>query len=873
MFYSFIKKISLFILILSMTACGGGTGSQNSPPVAVDDVASLNQNANGTINLVATDADNDPLTYITTSNPQHGSVTLSGNTASYIPNSGFSGTDSFSFKANDGSADSNIATISLTIDATPATNNLIAADETVNATQNTDVVINLVATASSNVGSLTYSLVTQPLHGSIVLNTNVVTYTPTTGFAGSDSFTFKANNGTLDSNVATIDIEIGATSSINGVISKVNGDFIDGVTIEVLDASLNILSTTDSSENGEFSVTEKINTNLTLRLTKAGFATQVKNITTPSVQNYIVPLAVTMIELGAAQAIDISTGGTLAGESGASVTVSPNSFVDQNGNTVTGDIQVNITPIDVSNPSILAAFPGSFSGVVESTGATSTIVSAGTTYFDFSQNGQVLQLADGMTADIQLPIFLTTNPNTGSPIELGDTIELWYLNESTGVWIQDGTGTVVSSTSSPTGYALQATVSHFTPWNVDFPIEVSYLDVNVTGTVNGGVATVFVENNGFGWFNSSSPIVVGNTETYLVPAFGETCVWLQYTDTTGASATTNSQCVDVAQTNTTYNLSFSINTSGSLVLRNIYNRNSYQINTLMSISINPLSLESSVSYVIESGTLPTGLSLNANGATGAKIIGTTTALGNYSVVVKGTDSDGFTDSKTISFDIVNPPPPSLYSSTYIFDNTGNDVSQDLSNRIMNSTNPATHWIITNADGTAVPPNVTISSAGVVNVTGFDGVDVIYKVAAYNQYGSSNLMDLHVKNLNSVPILGNQIQVTFDSTMQNNQFQFYVPNNSPPATSWTITKMDGSAVSATDLELNSSTGLLQIHTTGGGEVYDGAQFKLTASNSAGSSNTETITFFDIMQGGGGCMPGDPLCGGGCMPGDPLCQGTP
>jgi hypothetical protein len=54
--------------------------------------------------------------------------------------------------------------------------------------------------------SLTYSIVTQPSHGTVTI-TNTATgaykYTPSANYNGADSFTFKANDGTADSNTAT----------------------------------------------------------------------------------------------------------------------------------------------------------------------------------------------------------------------------------------------------------------------------------------------------------------------------------------------------------------------------------------------------------------------------------------------------------------------------------------------------------------------------------------------------------------------------------------------------------------------------------------------------------------------------------------------
>ena len=64
--------------------------------------------------------------------------------------------------------------------------------------------------SDSNGDSLTYSLVTNPTYGSVTLSGSSVTYTTNSGHvsAQTDSFTFKANDGTSDSNIGTISIDL-----------------------------------------------------------------------------------------------------------------------------------------------------------------------------------------------------------------------------------------------------------------------------------------------------------------------------------------------------------------------------------------------------------------------------------------------------------------------------------------------------------------------------------------------------------------------------------------------------------------------------------------------------------------------------------------
>ena len=55
---------------------------------------------------------------------------------------------------------------------------------------------------------MTYSIVDQPLNGTLYLTGATATYTPNTDYNGTDSFTFKANDETDDSNVATVGITV-----------------------------------------------------------------------------------------------------------------------------------------------------------------------------------------------------------------------------------------------------------------------------------------------------------------------------------------------------------------------------------------------------------------------------------------------------------------------------------------------------------------------------------------------------------------------------------------------------------------------------------------------------------------------------------------
>ncbi|MCX7805697.1 MAG: Ig-like domain-containing protein, partial [Planctomycetota bacterium] len=84
----------------------------NDPPVASDQNVTTAEDTPKAITLTATDADGDALTYVVVSGPSHGTLSGTAPNLTYTPDADYSGADSFTFKANDGAADSNVATVS-----------------------------------------------------------------------------------------------------------------------------------------------------------------------------------------------------------------------------------------------------------------------------------------------------------------------------------------------------------------------------------------------------------------------------------------------------------------------------------------------------------------------------------------------------------------------------------------------------------------------------------------------------------------------------------------------------------------------------------------------------------------------------------------
>src|SRR5262249_2512976 len=99
----------------------------------------------------------------------------------------------------------------------------VASSQTVVASQDTPVDITLTATSPQGF-PLTYTVLTQPTHGTLSGSAPNLTYTPNTGYTGPDAFTFRANDGTTNSNTAPVSITVrGLAPVIVSSVGYLNG--------------------------------------------------------------------------------------------------------------------------------------------------------------------------------------------------------------------------------------------------------------------------------------------------------------------------------------------------------------------------------------------------------------------------------------------------------------------------------------------------------------------------------------------------------------------------------------------------------------------------------------------------------------------------
>jgi VCBS repeat-containing protein len=165
------------------------------------------------------DADGDPISVPAASvtGPAHGTLTLSADGSfTYTPAADFHGTDTFTYQASDGTALSTAATVTITV--TPVNDPPAARDDSYRTGQDTPLTVPAPGVLANDsdpdgdrliVSNVKGGPVTGPAHGTLSLNSDgSFTYTPAAGFTGQDSFTYRASDGILTSNVATVTITV-----------------------------------------------------------------------------------------------------------------------------------------------------------------------------------------------------------------------------------------------------------------------------------------------------------------------------------------------------------------------------------------------------------------------------------------------------------------------------------------------------------------------------------------------------------------------------------------------------------------------------------------------------------------------------------------
>jgi hypothetical protein len=218
---------------------GGGIPDTNNPPVSSNDSYSLP--GNGTLSVQAEsgvlsndiDSDGDQLTASEVTRPSQGTFNLNPDGGfSYTPPSGFTGNVLFTYKAFDGTAYSNVSTVTITVLSGSAPLPVAVGDKYTAAQDSvliTDAADGLLAN-DLNASGVTASVETPPSNGTLTLNPDgSFEYQPADDYSGIDTFTYKITDGTNTSSTAIVALNVVPVKITVGSILKYKSSQIKGL--------------------------------------------------------------------------------------------------------------------------------------------------------------------------------------------------------------------------------------------------------------------------------------------------------------------------------------------------------------------------------------------------------------------------------------------------------------------------------------------------------------------------------------------------------------------------------------------------------------------------------------------------------------------
>ena len=215
----------------------------NKSPEATGSSYSFNEDVNGVGVLSGVDDDQDSLTYLLELKPSHGVLELNSSTGdfTYIPRKNYFGSDEFTFFVSDGIANSLAQTVLINV---VASNDVPTAIDDATALKEDAEKFGVLLGFDVEEDMLSFEIVDNASNGVVIINSKgEYTYTPNIDFWGTDSFTFKVNDGTADSSVATVTLTVDAVNDAPvGFTVSVSGELVAEAT---LNASVEFTSDAD----------------------------------------------------------------------------------------------------------------------------------------------------------------------------------------------------------------------------------------------------------------------------------------------------------------------------------------------------------------------------------------------------------------------------------------------------------------------------------------------------------------------------------------------------------------------------------------------------------------------------------------------------
>lgn len=265
------------------------------------------------------------------------------------------------------------------------------------------------------------------------------------------------------------------------VESTIKGQVVDESNLPIQDVVVNIDGENKLTDENGFFYYEKgdFNKNGTyITANKAGYFLGAKTVN-PSLGATSYARFV-LLSMDLSGSFNSTAGGDITTDEGAKVSFTPNTIVDANGNSYSGDVDVYVKWINPASSTIGDEMPGDLRAI-DSDEENVQLATYGMLAVELRGNsGQELNIANGNTAELTFPL----------PAELASvapsSIPLWSFNEDTGYWEEEGTATLQDG-------KYVGEVSHFSFWNCDAPFPLIELSGKIVNESDVPLSYVYAE--------------------------------------------------------------------------------------------------------------------------------------------------------------------------------------------------------------------------------------------------------------------------------------------------------------------------------------------------------------------------------------------
>ncbi len=284
--------------------------------------------------------------------------------------------------------------------------------------------------------------------------------------------------------------------------------------------------------NGSFELANVPVTDQTVvKFEAVGYMSAFRNVAVLQNQTSATQVVLSKIAVSTTFAANVKTTVSVPSSS-AQVVLSANSLVDAaTGVLASGNITAQVTPIDpAANPQ---SMPGDYTA--QNGNQIESIESFGALNIELKDsNGNKLNLGVGKTAIIRIPVATRAT-------NLPANIPLFYFNENTGRWLEEGSATLLGT---PVNQYYEGTVSHFSFWNADQIYNTIFVNGCLVDLANVPVTTGFkASSQGFDYSGTSIGYSIANTNTFRIPIKKNAIATLQVVQ--GTTQTRESNTVQV----------------------------------------------------------------------------------------------------------------------------------------------------------------------------------------------------------------------------------------------------------------------------------------------------------------------------------------